>query len=188
MNKGKRIGYIRVSTVDQNPERQLEGIELDKKFIEYASGTTLKRPKLEELLNYVRDDDIVIVHSMDRLARNVKDLRQLIDDFLLRNIQVQFIKENLIFTAEKSPISNLILTIMGAIAEFEHSILKERQAEGILIAKKKGKYTGRKKCMNNEKIEMLKNEMNTRKSKLQIASELGISRASLYKYLKKIEL
>src|ERR1700676_82040 len=119
MNNGKRIGYIRVSTVDQNPERQLEGIELDKKFIDYSSGSTIKRPQFELMLEYAREDDIIIVHSMDRLARNVKDLRKTIDDLIVRGIKIKFMKENLIFTGKDSPMANLMLMIIGSIAEFE---------------------------------------------------------------------
>lgn len=125
--KGKRIGYIRVSTVDQNPERQLEGIQLDKKFIDYASGTTLNRPQFSLMLDYIREDDIVIVHSMDRLARNARHLREIVDKLTSQGIEVQFVKENLTFNGKDSPISNLLLMMMGAVAEFEHAILKERQ-------------------------------------------------------------
>lgn len=185
---GKRIGYIRVSTVDQNPDRQLEGIELHKKFIEYASGTNIKRPQLESMLEYAREDDIIIVHSMDRLARNVKDLRSIIDHLISRSIQIQFIKENLIFKNGECSISNLLLNILGAVAEFEHSIITERRNEGIAIAKKQGKYKGRKKIFDKNKMEQLKLEMQTRKTKSEIALNLGVSRFTLYKALKEMEI
>ena len=86
----KRLGYVRVSTAEQNPDRQLDGVPLDKKFIEYASGTNTNRPVLKQLLDYARDDDHIIVHSMDRLARNISDLRKLVDDPTYRNIKVSF--------------------------------------------------------------------------------------------------
>jgi DNA invertase Pin-like site-specific DNA recombinase len=182
---GKRIGYVRVSTADQNPDRQLQDIILDKKFVDYASGQSMNRPQLDLLLDYVREDDLIIVHSMDRMARNVKDLIHIIDGLVERNISVQFLKESLIFTAEKSPISNLLLAVMGAIAEFEHSLIKERQMEGIALAKKEGKYRGRKNCLSAEKVEMLKMMMETtRTTKTQMAKELGICRWTLYKYMK----
>ncbi|MEN6512230.1 MAG: recombinase family protein [Chloroherpetonaceae bacterium] len=184
---GKRVGYIRVSTIDQNPDRQLEGITLDKKFIDYASGSSMKRPNLEAMLEYIREDDIVIVHSMDRLARNVKDLRNIIDDLVERKIKIQFLKENLTFSSEQSPMANLLLMVMGSIAEFELAIIRERQAEGIRIAKLKGKFKGRKKVLNNEKITWIKEQLEkTRKSKSKIAQEIGISRYTLYKYLPEI--
>jgi len=184
---GKRIGYIRVSTTDQNPDRQLEGIQLDKKFIDYASAKSTNRPNLKVMLEFVREDDIVIVHSMDRLARNLKDLKQIVDELIGRNIKVKFIKENLEFTGENSPMSNLLLHVMGAVAEFEYSFIKERQREGIEVAKKQGKFRGTTKKLNAEKIETLKRELLTRKSKSQIAADLGISRFTLYRYIDKLK-
>lgn len=142
---GKRVGYIRVSSFDQNTERQLEAIQLDKKFIDKASGKDINRAAFTELLNYVREDDLVIVHSMDRLARNLDDLRQIVQNLTLKKVQVQFIKESLTFTGEDLPMSQLLLSVMGAFAEFERSLIKERQKEGIAIAKNKGVYKGRSK-------------------------------------------
>lgn len=184
---GKRIGYIRVSTVDQNPDRQLEGISLDKKFIDYASAKSTDRPQLKAMLEFLREDDIVIVHSMDRLARRVKDLKFLVDYLVEKKIQVQFIKENLIFNSEKSITATLVLHVMGAFAEFEYEASRERQREGIEEAKKKGKFKGRKKKLSLEKIEQIKEEMQTRRTKVSIAQRLGISRACLYRYLEEIE-
>lgn len=184
---GKRIGYIRVSTIDQNPDRQLEGVEIDKKFVEYASGSTMNRPQLELMLEYAREDDIIIVHSMDRLARNVKDLRQLIDDLVVKGIRIYFVKENLTFGGVNSPMANLMLMVMGSIAEFELSLIRERQLQGIACAKKAGKYKGRKsKFTEDVKLKIIE-EMAGRKSKTQIAKELKISRCALYKYLEIIE-
>lgn len=184
---GKRIGYIRVSTADQNPDRQLEKIPLDKTFIDFASAKTTDRPNLKLLIDFVREDDIVIVHSMDRLARNLKDLKDLVDYFITNHIQVQFVKENITFTGDNSPFNMLMLHLMGAFAEFEHAFIRERQREGIEIAKRKGKFRGRSKKLNGEKLETLKQDLSTtRKSKTQIAKELGVSRKTLYGYLKII--
>lgn len=184
---GKRIGYIRVSTIDQNPDRQLEKIQLDKKFIDYASAKSTDRPNLKLLLEFVREDDVVIVHSMDRLARNLKDLKNLVDHFIGLGVEVQFVKENLIFKGENSPYSMLMLHLMGAFAEFEHAFIRERQREGIEIAKRKGKFKGGTRKLNGDKIELLKTQMTTtRKTKSQIAKDLGISRKTLYGYLKII--
>ncbi len=154
--KGKTIGYIRVSSVDQNPERQLEGMVLDKKFIDLISGKSLQRPQLTKLLDYVRDGDEVVVHSMDRLARNLDDLRQLVKTLNQRDVTLRFIKENLVFKGDDSPMSNLLLSIMGAFAEFERALIKERQLEGVALAKQKGKYKGRKPSLNQEQINLLK--------------------------------
>lgn len=184
---GKRIGYIRVSTTDQNPDRQLEGIQLDKKFIDYASAKSTDRPQLKDMLEFVREDDVVIVHSMDRLARTVKDLKSLVDDLLVKKVHIHFMKENLQFNGDNSALANLMLHMMGAFAEFEYAFIKERQREGIEIAKKKGKFNGTSKKLNAEKIEILKADLQTRKSKSQIAKDLAISRFTLYRYIDKIK-
>jgi len=186
IKNGKKIGYIRVSTTDQNPDRQLYEIALDKKFIDYASGKNINRPKLNELLEYVREDDIVIVHSMDRLARNVKELLQLIDSLNSKKVEVHFVKENMKFTGSDDHMSRLILTVIGAIAEFERQQILERQLEGIAQAKIQGKYKGSTSKMTSEIIDKIKEKLTTRKSKSLIAEELGISRFTLYRYLKRI--
>lgn len=184
---GKKIGYIRVSTTDQNPDRQLENISLDKKFIDYSSAKSTNRPQLKSMLDFVREDDVVVIHSMDRLARNVKDLKNVVDALISKKVLVHFIKENLVFTKDESATSNLILHLMGAFAEFEYAFIRERQREGIEVAKKKGIFRGRNKKMNSEKIEILKNDLKTRKSKTMIAKDLGISRFTLYRYIQIIE-
>jgi DNA invertase Pin-like site-specific DNA recombinase len=184
---GKRIGYIRVSTTDQNPDRQLESVQVDKKFIDYASAKSTNRPQLKAMLDFVREDDVIIVHSMDRLARNLKDLKTLVDDLLAKKIQIHFLKENLQFSGETTALANLMLHMMGAFAEFEYAFIRERQKEGIEVAKRKGKFKGTTKKLNAEKIEILKRDLQTRKSKSQIAQDLGISRFTLYRYIDKLK-
>jgi DNA invertase Pin-like site-specific DNA recombinase len=186
---GKRIGYIRVSTIDQNPDRQLDQLQLDKKFIEYASAkSTIGRPQLQQMLEFVREDDVIFVHSMDRLARNVYDLKKLVTTITEKKVKVCFVKENLEFTNENSSFSNLMLHILGSFAEFEYAFIRERQQEGIVIAKKLGRFKGRSEKLNEGDIEILKKELLTRKSKTKIAEELGISRTCLYKYLEKLNI
>lgn len=180
---GKRVGYIRVSSFDQNHERQLEGIQLDKKFIDKASGKDIDRPAFIELLNYVREDDLVIVHSMDRLARNLDNLRQIVQNLTAKKVQVQFIKENLVFTGEDSPMSQLLLSVMGAFAEFERSLIKERQKEGIAIAKNKGVYKGRSKALTQEQVLNVRERIGQGVPKTLVAREMGVSRWTLYKAL-----
>ena len=184
---GKKVGYIRVSSLDQNPERQLEGIKLDKTFIDRVSGKSTQRLQLEAMLNFIREGDHLIVHSMDRLARNLDDLRALVYECTRRQVTVQFVKENLTFTGEDSPMANLLLSVMGAFAEFERALIRERQREGIALAKQKGVYKARKRALNGDKIAVLKQqilETKQYKNKSQIAHELGISRTTLYQYLK----
>jgi len=188
MSKGKIIGYTRVSTYLQNPQRQLEDMALDKKFVDYASAASTDRPELKILLDYVREDDTVVIHSMDRLARNVKDLRRIVDELISKKVKIQFIKENLTFDGEGSAMSNLILSLFGAFAEFEYNFIKERQMEGIAIAKREGKFRGGQRKLNAEKLEILKTELEKgRKSKGTIARELGIGREALYPYIREIE-
>ena len=182
---GKKIGYIRVSSLDQNHARQLEDIELDKCFIDKASGKDVNRPQLQEMLNYVRDGDEIIVHSMDRLARNLDDLRKIVNNLTKQKIKIQFLKEGLVFSGDESAMSKLLLSVMGAFAEFERSLILERQREGIAIAKKKGLYKGRKPSLNFDQIRELKERVNNGEKKTNIAKDFGISRETLYQYLKK---
>ena len=133
---GQRIGYVRVSNFEQNPERQLEHVhQVDRLFTDKASGKDMQRPELERLLAFVREADTVVVHSMDRLARNLDDLRRIVQKLTQRGVRIEFVKENLTFTGEDSPLANLMLSIMGAFAEFERALIRERQREGIAAAR-----------------------------------------------------
>ncbi len=158
--QGQRIGYVRVSSFDQNPDRQLEQIEVGKVFTDKASGKDTQRPELERLLAFVREGDTVVVHSMDRLARNLDDLRRIVQGLTQRGVRMEFVKEGLTFTGEDSPMANLMLSVMGAFAEFERALIRERQREGIVLAKQRGAYRGRKKSLNSEQIAELKRRVN----------------------------
>jgi DNA invertase Pin-like site-specific DNA recombinase len=188
--KGKTIGYVRVSSPDQNPERQLAGVVVDRVFMDMASAkSTLQRPQLQEMLRFVREDDVIVVHSMDRLARNVHDLKTLVKELNQRNVTIKFLKEGLEFKKDESPMAMFMLHVLGAFAEFEYAFIRERQLEGVAAAKKKGTYKGTVKKLNAEKIEILKNLLNTtRKSKTVIAADLGVSRYTLYRYLVELGL
>ena len=182
--KGKRVGYVRVSSVDQNTVRQLEGIRLDRVFTDKASGKDTKRPQLEAMLEFVREGDLVVCHSMDRLARNLDDLRKLVVGLTKRNIRVEFVKESLTFTGEDSPMATLLLNVMGSFAQFERELIKERQREGIAIAKKKGVYKGRKPSLAPEQAAELRKRVATGEKKAGIARDFNISRETLYQYLR----
>ena len=181
---GQRIGYVRVSSFDQNPERQLENISLNKVFTDKASGKDTKRPELEALLAFAREGDTVVVHSMDRLARNLDDLRRLVQMLTKRGIRIEFVKEGLHFTGEDSPMANLLLSVMGAFAEFERALIRERQREGIALAKKRGAYRGRKKALSPEQVADLRQRAAAGEQKAALAREFGISRETLYQYLR----
>ena len=185
---GKRIGYVRVSANDQNPARQLDGVQIDKKFVEYASGKSTNRPELKAMLEFVREDDTVIVHSMDRLARNQTDLKTLVFGLVANKVSVHFVNINMTFTGDDSPIARFMLDMLGAVAELERAFIRERQAEGIAIAKAQGRYKGRAIKLNRKMIEELENRLtHTRDSKTKIAKDLGISRFTLYRGMELIE-
>ena len=181
---GQRVGYIRVSAFDQNPERQLEGIQVDRTFMDKASGKDAHRQQLEEMVDFVRDGDTILVHSMDRLARNLDDLRRIVQSLTERGVHIQFIKESLSFTGEDSPMANLMLSVMGAFAEFERSLIKERQREGIALAKQRGVYQGRKRALSDDDIQKVVSRVSAGDKKAQIARDFGLSRETLYQYLR----
>lgn len=185
--KGQRIGYIRVSTVDQNIGRQLEGVTYDKCFIDYASGKNTERPEFKNMMNYVREGDTIIVHSMDRLARSLKDLVGIVDELVKKEIAVEFLKERITFTAQSTAMDNLMLQLMGAFAEFERSLILERQREGIKLAAAQGKYKGRVKALKPQQAIELNEawKSKTYSSKASLGKAFGISRQTVYKYHEK---
>lgn len=182
---GQRIGYVRVSSFDQNPERQLEEAQIERVFTDKASGKDIYRPQLDALLSFVRDGDTVVVHSMDRLARNLDDLRRLVQKLTKRGVRIEFVKESLTFTGEDSPMANLMLSVMGAFAEFERALIRERQREGIALAKQRGAYRGRKKMLGQAQVEVLRQRVVSGDKKAVIARDMGISRETLYQYLRE---
>ncbi len=181
---GQLVGYLRVSSLDQKELRQLEGVKLDKRFVDKASGKDLHRPQLEQLMNYVREGDTVICHAMDRLARNLDDLRKVVLGLTERGVHVRFEKENLTFTGEDSPMSHLLLSVMGAFAQFERDLIRERQREGIALAKlREGAYTGRKPSLTPAQAKELRRRVTEGESKTALAREFGVSRQTLYRYI-----
>jgi DNA invertase Pin-like site-specific DNA recombinase len=161
--------------------------EVGRIFFEKASGKDVQRPQLEAMLSYVREGDTVVVHSMDRLARNLDDLRRLVQSLTSRGVRVEFVKENLSFTGEDSPLANLMLSVMGAFAEFERALIRERQREGIALAKQRGVYRGRKRSLSEAQIGELRMRLGSGETKAAIARDLGISRETLYQYLRALE-
>jgi DNA invertase Pin-like site-specific DNA recombinase len=179
---GQRVGYQRVSTVDQNTERQLDGVGVDKMFTDKASGKDTNRPELARALEYVREGDTVVVHSMDRLARNLEDLRRIVRELTGNGVRVEFVKESLIFTGEDSAINTLLLSMLGAVAEFERSMILERQREGIALARAAGKYKGRKAALTDQKAQELRVRLAGGESVTSLAKDFGVSRQTVYNY------
>jgi len=179
------IGYIRVSSVDQNTDRQLDGVTLDQVFEEKASAGTMKRPQLMECMRFLRKGDVLHVHSIDRLARNLADLLSILEDLTGRGVSVKFHKEALTFTGENNPFQTLQLQIIGAVAQFEREIIKERQREGIAKAQAKGKHCGRKAKLTDEQVGEIKKRIDAGEEKKTLAAEYGISRQTLYRVIKE---
>jgi DNA invertase Pin-like site-specific DNA recombinase len=178
----ENIGYIRVSSEGQNTDRQLDGITLDKKFIDKISGASKDRPKLNECLAYIRTGDTLHIHSIDRLARSLRDLQEIVDGLVQRGITITFHTERLTFTNEENPVSTMMLQMLGMIAQFERTLTKKRQREGIDVAKSKGKHLGRPKIdytKRDEAIDLSKQGNNIS----QISRSMNLSRASIYKLL-----
>ena len=183
---GQRIGYARVSTYDQNPDRQLDNIQVTRTFVDKASGKDVKRPQFEALMGFVRAGDTILVHSMDRLACNLDDLRSIVQTLTQRGVCIEFVKENLKFSGEDSPMAILMLSVMGAFAEFERSLIRERQREGIALAKLRGAYRGRKRSLSDADIVFLRQRIQNGERKAKVAREFGISRETLYQYLRSV--
>lgn len=182
--EGQVVGYVRVSTVDQNPARQFEAIgEVDKLFEDKLSGKTRMRPSLEAILSHVRAGDWVKVSSMDRLARSVIDLHSLVDGLVADGVTVEFLKESVVIgPGSNRPMDRLLLTVLGGIAEFERSIIRERQAEGIGVAKKRGVYE-KPLSLTPAQIDIIRQRTDLGVPKAAIARELDVSRSTVYNAL-----
>lgn len=182
------IGYVRVSTVEQNEARQLEslkGYNIDRWYTEKVSGKDLNRPELQKMLDFAREGDTIYIHDFSRISRSVKDLLSLIDTLEAKKVHLVSVKENL---DTSTPAGRLMLTMIGAINEFERANLLERQREGIAIAKAKGKYKGRKAIeIDNSFIDGYQRYLARKINKLQLAKELGISRPTLDKLIEQYE-
>ena len=161
----------------------MDGVQLDKVFQDKASGKNTDRPQLTACLAHLREGDTLHVHSMDRLCRNLDDLRRIVKELTSRGVVVRFHKEGLTFTGEDSPMSHLLLSMLGAVAEFERSIILERQREGIAIAKVEGKYKGRKPSLTVERVQELQRRALDGEKKTVLAREFGISRETVYSYI-----
>ena len=186
MGNTQKIGYVRVSTADQNIDRQLSGLVLDRVFTEHASGKNVgDRPALNEMLAFIREGDDVYVHSMDRLARNLRNLLSLVEQINAKGVTLHFVTENLSFApnTEANPMATLMLSLLGAVAQFERSLILERQREGIAKAKARGAYKGRKP-LDKSMLERAKELYAGGMSIVNIAKQLGCGKSTLYNYLK----
>lgn len=182
-----RVGYRRVSSLDQRTDRQLEDVKLDEIFEDRASGKDLNRPQWEAAAKYLRRGDVLFVHSMDRLARNLSDLLATVRSMNEKGVEVRFVRENLTFEpgVGSSPMAKLMLSMLGAVAEFERSLILERQREGIALAKQRGAYTGRKRALSEDQVEQIRQRLNAGEKIARVAREMGISRQTVYSHVFK---
>lgn len=180
-----RVAYIRVSSEGQNTDRQLSEVQVDRAFTEKVSAKSLSRPALQEMLGYIRDGDEVHVHSLDRLARNLQDLLKITEQITGKGASLHFHKENLSFKGQSAdPMAKLLLGVLGSFAEFERSLILDRQREGIAQAKAKGLYKGSKPKLTKEQVAELKAKVANGEKKAVVARSYGISTQTLYTYLK----
>lgn len=179
--KGQVVAYIRVSCEDQNTERQLADLDADRTFTEKISGKDRSRPQLKECLAYLRAGDKLHVHSIDRLARNLIDLQQIVDELISKQVSLKFHKEGLLFDGSDSPFQRLQLQIIGAVAEFERAIIRERQREGIQAAKRAGRHLGAPSALSADQVEKIQQRSGERPTAL--AKEFNVSRTTIYKVL-----
>jgi DNA invertase Pin-like site-specific DNA recombinase len=182
---GQHVGYIRVSTTTQSTERQLDGVHLDQKFEDKTSGKDTKRPQLDACMKHLRKGDVLHVHSIDRLARNLMDLQRLVEGLTAKGMAVQFHKEALTFTGDDNAMSKLMLQMIGAIAEFERSLINERRKEGVAIAQRKGVKFGRPSKLTGEQVQAMIAKVEAGQDKKSVAAEFGISRPALYDIMKR---
>ena len=187
---GQKIGYVRISSVDQNPDRQiklLENYNVHKIYMDKCSGGSRTRPKLIKMLDYVREGDCIYVASLDRLGRRMSDINKIVDYLNDNNITIHFLKENFIIDGKEGSISRLMFNIFGAFAEFERSVIRERQQEGILLAKQRGVYKSKKKCLTPKKLTAMIERIDAGESVSAVCREFKVSRASFYKYKKEAQ-
>ena len=183
------IAYIRVSSKDQNLDRQrmiLEEHKIERWYEEKASGKDTERQELKNMLDFVREGDTVYIVSFDRLARSVADLLQITDFLKKKKVHLVSVKEKI---DSSTPNGRLMLTVIGAIAEFERAIIRERQTEGIALAKERGVYAGRKPKEINKELfnEYYQQWRNRRLTLVDFAKRMGISRSTAYRLIKQHE-
>lgn len=179
------VGYVRVSSYSQNTDRQLIGVELDKTFTEKASAKDANRPQLQTCIEWLRDGDVLHVHSIDRLARNLQDLENIVNQLTSKGVEIRFLKENLNFNGDsENPMNRLLLQLLGAVSQFERSLINERRKEGMAAAKRAGKQIGAKRKLTSEDVTAIRKRLSGGDTKKALALEYSVSRQTLYDALR----
>jgi len=179
-----KVAYKRVSSVNQNIDRQLEGINFDREFVEKISGKDKERKQLQEMILFLRQGDELYIHSLDRLGRNLKDLQEIIEELTCKGVIIHSVKENITFSNDNNPMNKLLFHILGAFSEFERELIKERQREGIMIAQKKGIKFGRRRKLNERQIKELKEDFSKDVSVEELSKKYSLTRQTIYNYLR----
>jgi DNA invertase Pin-like site-specific DNA recombinase len=183
---GQIVGYTRVSTADQNDDGQkltLNAAGATRIFSDRITGSAESRPALDEMSRYVREGDTIVIYSIDRLARNVEHLLSTVKAWREQGIAIVFIRESLRIESEPTPMTELLLGMIGHIAQFEKSIIKERQREGIEAAKARGAYKGRKRVLDEDKLKEFEQLKAQTGNISEIARRMGVSRQTIYRYM-----
>ncbi len=182
-----KIGYIRVSTIEQNIKRQeiiMKKLDVEKIFIDKISGKNMERPMLKEMMGFVRSSDIVVVESISRFARNTRDLLELVDQLVAKGVQFVSIKEKI---DTSTPSGKFMLTVFGAVAQLERDYILQRQKEGIAIAKANGKYHGRKKLQNDRFDEIYEKWKNKEITGVQAMRLSNFSKTTFYRRVREMK-
>ena len=180
------FNYKRVSTLIQSTERQLIDVPCDREYEDKLSGKNRERPQLEAMLSNLRAGDVVNVHSMDRLARNTRDLLNIVEEINNIGATIKFHKENLIFSPDKKdPYQEMMMTMLAAVSSLERSLINDRVREGVALAKAKGKYKGGKNKLSDEQVKELNNLYKNGVSVAEIARKFEITRPTVYSYIEK---
>ncbi|WP_426727178.1 recombinase family protein [Corynebacterium auriscanis] len=188
MISGQKVGYARVSTGEQNLDRQVAQLKAEKVFTYFTdkrSGGSRECPGLDEAMRHVRAGDQLVFTSMDRCARSLIDLHSIVEELVQRGVSVKFIKERQTYSKDSTPVAKLMLRLLGAVAEFERSIIRERHAEGIARAKERGVYKGRVKALNEQQVAQARQWIELGVPKAEVARRLGVGRTTLYVYLQQ---
>ena len=184
---GKKIAYIRVSSEGQNTSRQdlqIEELNVDKIFTEKVSGKNIQdRPQFQLMLDYAREDDQIYCADLSRWGRSLMDIKSTISDLTKRGVSVTFLKENLTFSGNDDPMSNLLLGILSSLSEWERAVIKSRQMEGVKIAQEKGIYKercGRKPKLSEEQMKEVRKRVESGEKRSDVALAFGVSRQTVY--------
>lgn len=183
MAPGQNVGYIRVSTDDQSTARQLAGVELDRVFEDKLSGKDTARPGLQDCLAYLREGDTLHVHSLDRLGRSLVDLERIVVELIDRGVLVKLHHPGLTFSSASDPMSTAYRQMLAVFAEMERGVARERQREGIAVAKKAGKHLGRARSLSPDQVAEIRARVAAGEQKQDLAREFGVGRSTLYRAL-----